>query len=67
MANPVDKIRTYYDETVNEVKKCSWPDWRQLREQTILVIIATVLLALFIALSDVIWQRSIEFIITGSF
>lgn len=52
MANPFRKIRNFYGETATELKKTVWPTRQELRDSTIVVIIAMVLLGGFIALAD---------------
>ena len=39
-----------------EMKKVTWPDWPQLRQATITIIIFVLLIAAFIALMDVTLQ-----------
>ena len=39
-----------------ELKKVTWPDWPQLRQATITIIIFVLLIAAFIALMDVTLQ-----------
>ncbi len=52
MANPFRKIRTFYSETVSELNKTVWPTRQELRDSSIVVIVAIVLLGGFIALAD---------------
>tara|TARA_B100000989_G_scaffold295531_1_gene276838 strand:+ start:1471 stop:1683 length:213 start_codon:yes stop_codon:yes gene_type:complete len=52
MRNPFRKIRIFYGETVNELKKASWPSRLELRDSTIVVIIAVALLGAFISVVD---------------
>ncbi len=42
-----DKIVTYYEETMIEMKKVTWPTWDEVRGSTIVVIITSILLAAF--------------------
>ena len=50
--NPFAKIRLFYRETVAELGKTAWPKRKELRDMTIVVIIAVALIGLFVALSD---------------
>ena len=52
MKNPFTSIRLFYKETMTELKKATWPTKTELRDSTIIVLIATVLLGSFIALTD---------------
>ncbi len=47
-----DKIVTYYEETVLELKKVSWPTWDEVRGSTIVVIVTSILLAAFTFVVD---------------
>jgi preprotein translocase subunit SecE len=45
----VSKIRTYFQETYHEmVHNVTWPTWKELQNNTILVVVASVLIALLI-------------------
>ena len=41
------KIRNYFAETQEELKKCSWPSREELRGSTVVVLVTTALLGLF--------------------
>lgn len=47
-----NQVRQFITDTMNELRKCSWPERRELYESTILVIVAVIILALFVALVD---------------
>ncbi|MBP7275079.1 MAG: preprotein translocase subunit SecE [Kiritimatiellae bacterium] len=48
----VQGVRTFFQEVWAELKKCAWPTGRELRESSIVVIIAVLLLAAYIGLCD---------------
>jgi preprotein translocase subunit SecE len=49
----VSKIRNYFSETVNEmVHHVSWPTWKELQSNTIIVVVASVIIALIIFAMD---------------
>ncbi len=52
MPNVIQRIKNYYLDTVAELKKCTWPTWRELRESTVIVIISALLLASFVFAMD---------------
>ncbi|MBC2593337.1 preprotein translocase subunit SecE [Ruficoccus amylovorans] len=53
MANPFNKIRLFFQETRIEVfKKAVWPNFKELKEMTAVVIIAVCLLGVYIAVVD---------------
>ena len=45
-------FKSFIDEVQSELKKCAWPTKPELLESTIVVIIATILLGVFIGVSD---------------
>jgi len=52
MANPFRTIRLFTSELVGELQKASWPTKSELKDSTIVVIVACVLLGLFTSVSD---------------
>jgi preprotein translocase subunit SecE len=52
MKNPFRSIRIFFGEMVDELKKASWPTWTELRDSTIVVIVACVILGVFTSISD---------------
>jgi preprotein translocase subunit SecE len=73
----VSKLKTYFQDTYNEmVHNVTWPTWLELQNNTILVVVSSVLLALVIFLmdfafgisgeADAIWKGVLGFIY-GSF
>lgn len=52
MKNPFRSIRIFFKETAIELKKASWPSIRELRESTVVVLVAILLLGIFIGIAD---------------
>jgi preprotein translocase subunit SecE len=52
MKNPFSSVRRFSIEIVDELKKASWPNMKELRDYTIVVIAASALLGLFTSISD---------------
>ena len=48
------KIRTYWDQTWEELRKCSWPTWEELKGSTVLVGISILLLGVFTFVVDTV-------------
>jgi preprotein translocase subunit SecE len=46
------KIRNYVAETQEELRKCTWPSWDELKGSTVLVMITMALLGLFTIVVD---------------
>jgi preprotein translocase subunit SecE len=52
MANPFRSVRIFLGELVAELQKASWPTREELKDSTIVVIVACVLLGVFTSISD---------------
>ncbi len=59
------KISTFLGNTVEELRKCTWPTRDQLVESTLLVIVSLIILALFVCGVDFVLVEIIKFL-TGS-
>jgi preprotein translocase subunit SecE len=55
----VSKIKNYFNETVNEmVHNVSWPTWKELQSNTIIVVVATVIFTALIFVMDFLFGIS---------
>ncbi len=52
MKNPFRSIRIFTGETISELKKASWPTMLELRDSTIVVLVAIAILGTFVAVAD---------------
>jgi preprotein translocase subunit SecE len=52
MKNPFQSTRIFVGEMVGELQKASWPTRTELRDSTIVVILASLMLGLFTSISD---------------
>ncbi len=52
MNNPFRSTRIFFGEMVDELKKASWPTWTELRDSTVVVIVACMLLGVFTSVAD---------------
>jgi preprotein translocase subunit SecE len=52
MTNPFRKTRIFLSEMIQELKKASWPNRLELRDSTVVVMIAIIILGAYITLSD---------------
>ena len=48
------KVTNYVSETRDELKKCSWPSWEELKGSTVVVMISIALLGAFTVGIDVV-------------
>ncbi len=62
MKNPFRSIRTFWKEMMIELRKASWPNRKELREYTIVVLIGAAILGVFISVSDFFLLNSIELV-----
>ena len=52
MKNPFRSTRIFFGEMFDELKKATWPTKTELRDSTIVVIVAAALLGIFTSISD---------------
>ena len=45
-------VRHFWGEMLTELRKSAWPTWRELKDYTIVVLIAVVILGTFISIAD---------------
>jgi len=63
MASIVSRTRDFTEQVLEEIKKVTWPDWPQLKNSTLVVIVFVVIVSLIIFLMDVIVRNVLGFII----
>jgi preprotein translocase subunit SecE len=62
------KIRIYLQEAYNElVHKVTWPSWKELQNSAIVVMVATVIIAMVIFLMDISFQNLLRLIYKSFF
>jgi preprotein translocase subunit SecE len=52
MKNPFRSTRIFVGEMIDELKKATWPTRQELRDSTVVVIVAALILGLFTSISD---------------
>ncbi len=52
MKNPFRSTRIFAGEIIEELKKCTWPTKTELRDSTLVVVVAAVILGVFTSISD---------------
>lgn len=59
----MNKVREYLKEVNNELlHKVSWPTWSELQSSAIVVMIASVIIALIVWLMDLAFNKGMEFV-----
>lgn len=51
-AGHIKSLADYVAQTREELRKCSWPNWEELKGSTLLIIIMVALLGLFVVVTD---------------
>lgn len=64
--SPVGKLRAFIAGTAAEMRRCTWPDRRQLTESTLLVIVALIIMGCFVAIVDNVAMLLIRFVTIGT-
>jgi preprotein translocase subunit SecE len=60
MKNPFSSTRLFVAEMIGELQKATWPTRSELRDSTIVVIFAVVLLGLFCSIADFSLAQVVE-------
>ena len=64
----MSKLRSYIEESVDELThKVSWPTWKELQSSGVVVMIASVIIALIIFAMDFSFSKVMEFIYNNLF
>ena len=57
------QFTTYVQQTREELRKCTWPTWEELKGSTILIMISIVLLGVFTTVVDMVVVAFVRLII----
>jgi len=61
----VTRVREFAQEVLAEFRKVTWPSRQELINSTVVVIVVTVVLALFLGAVDIVLARVVEWILGG--
>lgn len=64
MANPIKAIQRIYNETVAEIKKCTWPTRKELYGYTSAVLSGLLILTVMVMIFDKVFQFGVG-MVTG--
>jgi preprotein translocase subunit SecE len=56
------RIRNYVLETREELKKCTWPTWDELKGSTALVVVSIILLGGFTVITDLFFNMLVRLV-----
>ena len=62
--NGIERTRGFLKEVRVEMSKVTWPTWTELKGQTIVVIVAVLLIAAFIGVVDLILGNTLRLLYT---
>lgn len=57
------RIRNFIDGVIFEMKKVSWPSWEELKGSTIVVLVLSLILAVFLFIVDLVLSRIVNIIL----
>ncbi len=59
----IKRIKEFFDGVVFEMKKVSWPSWQELKGSTIVVLVLSLVLAIFLFVVDLILSKLVHLIL----
>ena len=62
--NTISKTSDFLSDVRSEMSKVTWPTWMELRGQTLVVIIAVLVIAAFIYVVDLVLSNSIKLVLS---
>lgn len=64
LRNPV--VQEFSNEVLSELRKVTWPTWKETRQTTIVVIITVFIVGMILGGFDFIWAKLSRYVLTGS-
>ena len=61
------KIANFFEQVKTELKKVVWPTRYELLNSTVVVIIATIILGIFVGFCDLVLSRIVQVVLGGAF
>jgi preprotein translocase SecE subunit len=63
LTESIGSLKTFFEEVVIELKKCSWPTRKELFGQSVVVVISVIILGAFVGLCDLVNMGFLKFVI----
>lgn len=63
LTESIGSLKTFFEEVVAELKKCSWPTRKELFGQSVVVVISVIILGGFVGLCDLVNMGFLKFVI----
>ncbi len=57
------RTRDFTMEMVDEIKKVTWPDWPQLKNATLVILVFIIIVSVIIWLMDVVTRNALNFLL----
>ncbi len=52
-----ERVHTFSGEVASELRKCTWPERKETRTATVVVIVTTIIIALILGMFDIVWAK----------
>ncbi len=59
----IKRIREFLEGVTFEMKKVSWPTWQELKGSTLVVILLSVILSVFLFVVDIVLSRIVHLVL----
>ena len=56
-----EKVMTFYNEVRNEMRKVTWPSWKEVQSTTTVVIITVFIFAVYFGIIDYVIQHAVQY------
>jgi preprotein translocase subunit SecE len=56
-----EKVKSFYNDVRNEMRKVTWPNWKEVQGTTTVVIITVFLFALYFGVIDYVIQHAVTY------
>lgn len=63
MVDQIQKVRQFSEESWTELQKVTWPDYEQLKNATLVIIVFVILISLVIWLMDLSVRTVLDFVL----
>jgi preprotein translocase subunit SecE len=62
----LQRLSLYVQETKEELRKCTWPSWDELKGSTVVVLLSIALLGVFTVVTDFVLTMLVRWMVTGN-
>jgi len=58
----MEKIQGFIRDVISEMKKVSWPNKHDIKEGTIVVVVMSVIVGIFLSITDFVFSKIVNFV-----